>query len=110
MERKKPGPVKGSHHYTAEERSKAVRIVRSSPGRTIREIAADLGINDKTLNGWVVAARNAEVDPDGSMSDTARRRIRQLEEENARLRKDLDFERKAGAFIRSSSRWRSDSR
>lgn len=62
-------------------------------------VAAKLGINDKTLNEWVVNARNAEIDPAGTMSDAAKRRIRELEAENARLKKDLEFEKKVGTFI-----------
>ena len=84
--------------FTPAEREEAVRIVRSSKGRSIREIAAELGINDKTLNQWVVTARNAEIDPDGSMSDVAKQRIRELEKRVASLEKDLEFEKKARAF------------
>lgn len=84
--------------YTPQERAAAVRLVRSSR-EPVTVVAAKLGINDKTLNEWVVAARNAEIDPDGTMSEVAKRRIRELEAEVARLRKDLEFEKKAGAFI-----------
>lgn len=87
----------------------AVRIVRESPGRTVREIAADLGLKEATLYSWVVRARDAQIDPDGSMSDATKQRIRELEKENAHLRRDLDFERKAKAFIRQSSHRRNDS-
>lgn len=93
-----------------QERAEAVRIVLASTGRSIVEIAGDLGINDKTLNRWVVHARNAQIDPEGSMSDAAKRRIRELEAENARLKKDLEFEKKAGAFIRQASLRRNGSR
>ena len=90
--------------YSAEERASAVRIVFEAQGsRTILQIAEDLGINAKTLNKWVVNARNSLIDPGGSMSDFAKRRIRLLEADNARLRKDLEFEKKAGAFIRAVS-------
>lgn len=88
----------------------AVRIVRESPGRSIREIAGDLGLKPPTLEGWVRRARLAQIDPDGSMSDAARQRISELEKENARLQRDLDFERKAKAFIRQNSHRRNDSR
>ena len=88
----------------------AVRVVRESPGRTIRDIAADLGLKEDTLSAWVRRAREAQIDPDGSMSDAAKRRIQELERENARLQRDLDFERKARAFIRQISHRRSDSR
>ncbi|MFK4763136.1 transposase [Microbacterium sp. ZW T5_45] len=101
-ERGKRPPIRRVQ-YTPAERAEAVRIVRSSKGRTILEIAADLGINDRTLNMWVVAARNAQIDPDGSMSDTAKRRIRELENQVARLEKDLEFEKKARAFTQSIS-------
>jgi transposase-like protein len=110
MEQKGRGVRGPGSHYSPEERAAAVQIVRESPSKSIREIAAELRINDKTLNGWVVAARNAQIDPAGSMPDTARRRIRELEAENARLRKDLDFERKAQAFIRAISLRRNGSR
>ena len=63
------------------------------------QVAAELGISDKTLNEWVLNARNREIDPTGSLSDAAKRRIRELEAENARLKKDLEFEKKADAFI-----------
>lgn len=101
--------MRGSH-YLPEERAAAVAIVRESPSKSIREVAAELKINEKTLSKWVIAARNAQMDPDGSMSDAARRRIRELEAENARLRKDLDFERKARAFVRTISLRRNGSR
>lgn len=96
--------------YSPEERMSAVRVVRESPGRTLRDVAEDLGVKEDTLGAWVRRARMAQIDPDGSMSDAARRRIGELERENARLRRDLDFERKAKAFIRQSSHRRNDSR
>ncbi|MGF3055995.1 transposase [Microbacterium sp. YY-01] len=96
--------------YPVEVRMAAVQIVRESPGRTIRSIAADLGLKEDTLARWVRRARDAQIDPDGSMSDAAKQRIRELERENARLRRDLDFERKAKAFIRQNLHRRSDSR
>jgi transposase len=93
----------GRHRFTPAERAEAVRIVRSSRGRTVVEIAAELGINDKTLNQWVVQARNADIDPEGAMSDAAKRRIRALEDQVAQLEKDLEFEKKARAFTQAIS-------
>lgn len=96
--------------YSPEERVEAVRIVRASKGRSVRSIARDLGVPYPTLNRWVVTAREIELDPSGTMTDAARKRLRRLEAENARLRRDLDFERKARAFVQEISRRRSDSR
>ena len=98
MKKREAGRVAGQQ-YSPEQRARAVAIVRSSPGRTVREIAADLKINDKTLNEWVVKARRRELDPDGSMSDAARRRIEKLEAENTLLRREVEFQKKARAFI-----------
>ena len=85
--------------FSVEERAKAVEIVRSSPHRTIKEIAFDLQINDKTLNEWVVKARRRRLDPDGSMSEAAKRRMEKLEAENALLRREIEFQKKARALI-----------
>lgn len=98
------------HRFTPAERAEAVRIVESSRGRSIVKIAADLGLNAKTLNKWVVAARNAKIDPGGSMSDAAKRRIRELEKDVARLEKDLEFEKKARAFTQRISLRRRNSK
>lgn len=104
MESKGKDPRGGERYrFTPAERAEAVRIVESSRGRTIVQIAADLGLNAKTLNQWVVAARNAKIDPEGSMTDAAKRRIRELEKDVARLEKDLDFEKKARAFTQAIS-------
>jgi len=42
-------------NYTDEFRRQAVDLYRSSPGATLRGIAADLGISRHTLNEWVRA-------------------------------------------------------
>jgi hypothetical protein len=42
------------HRYSAQERETAVRLVRES-GRTSRDVAQELGINSRTLAGWVRA-------------------------------------------------------
>lgn len=109
MTKRKAGRVAGQK-YTSEQRAQAVEIVMSSPHRTIREVAADLGINDKTLNEWVVTARRRRLDPDGTMSEAARRRIDEVEAENTRLRKELEFQKKAAAFISQLRASRNDSR
>jgi transposase-like protein len=99
-----------ARQYSPDERAEAVRIVRASKGRSVRSVAFDLGIPAPTLHRWVATAREIELDPAGTMTDAARKRLRQLEEENARLRKDLEYEKKARAFIQEISRRRNDSR
>jgi transposase len=51
----------GRKNYTEEFRRQAVDLYRSTPGATLRGIAADLGISRHTLQVWVHA-----LDPDPS--------------------------------------------
>lgn len=95
--------------WTAHERSEAVRIFRASRGRSMRAVAEDLGVPFPTFYRWVITAHEIDIDPSGTMTDAARKKIRQLEEENARLRRDLEFQEKARAFIQEISRRRDDS-
>lgn len=108
--RENPRARRSGEHYSAEERSAAVQLVRASRGRTIREVAAELGIAHQTLYRWVAHARDVEIDPAGTMSDAARRRVRELEAENERLRRELDFQAKAQAFMRQISTRRNGSK
>lgn len=100
MVKKREAGAASRKRFTPEERVAAVELVRSSR-RSVRQVAAELGMSDKTLNQWVIEARNAAIDPSGSMSAAARRRIRELEAEVARLERDLEFEKKARALIRN---------
>ena len=88
---------------SVEFRHRAVERVRLS-GLSIVKVAAELDVDPKTLWKWVNSARLAQIDPDGSLPVGAAKRIRDLERENALLRRDLEFEKKAGAFFRELDR------
>jgi len=45
------------NRYTAEFKRGAVALVNSSPGRTVNEIARELGVSPQGLRGWVKQAR-----------------------------------------------------
>jgi len=89
--------------YSEEFREDAVRRVAES-GKSIVKVAAELGVKHRTLWVWVNNARLARIDPAGELSAQARHRIRDLEKENARLKRDLEFEKKVGAFFRELDR------
>lgn len=93
---------------TAEFRAEMVRLTGES-GKPITVMAKELGIDHRTLWTWVDKARLKTIDPDGQMPAEARRRIRALEQQNARLARDLAFEKKAGAFFRELDRDENDS-
>lgn len=86
-------------HRPAQERAEVVRLVEES-GRPITHVAAELGIDHRTVWQWVNNARLAAIDPGGELSLEQRNRIRDLEKKVALLERDLAFEKKAGAFFR----------
>jgi len=77
--------------YPAEFRNRAVALVRS--GKTITDIAADLGISAGALHGWVRQDRIDRGELPGSTTSEnielsrARKRIRELETEIEILRR-----------------------
>ncbi|KOG54592.1 transposase [Streptomyces virginiae] len=88
----------------------AVALYQSRPGATIKQIAADPGINAETLRNWIRAAgasrprgRGAGVPAEPSAPleaelAAARMKIRELEEEREILRK-------AAKYFAGETRW-----
>lgn len=68
--------------FDPEFREGAVRIVTET-GKTIAEVAEDLGINETTLASWVSRARRAGAAPVGGSDELER-----LRRENAQLKRD----------------------
>jgi len=67
-------------NYPPQFKADAVALYQSRPDATIRQIAADLGINPETLRNWV------------------RQKVRELEEEREILRK-------AAKYFAGETRW-----
>ena len=84
--------------YTQEYKDEAVELVISS-GRPIAEIARDLGINEGTLANWVNTARKSGKVKEKPLDTDERARLRELEEENRRLKMERDFLKKAAAWF-----------
>ena len=96
-------------HFSAEFRRDAVARVLGSD-RHVTTVAEELGMDHRTLWHWVNQAKLAAIDPDGTLTPAARKQIRDLEKENARLRMELDFQKKASAFFRELDQRGNDSR
>lgn len=84
--------------YTQEYKDEAVELVISS-GRPIAEIARDLGINEGTLGNWVNTAKRSGKLKEKPLDTDERTELRELREENRRLKMERDFLKKAAAWF-----------
>jgi transposase len=83
--------------YPPEFRAEAVRLVRTS-GKTLKEIAADLGVSTESLRKWV---RQADIDAGrrGGLTTAEREELQRLRRENRLLREEREILKKAAAFF-----------
>jgi len=82
--------------FSDEFKRDAVEIVHSS-GKSIAQVARELGIYDSTLGSWV---KQDEIDRgvrDG-VSTSEREEVTELRRENARLRMERELLKRAVAF------------
>ena len=91
---------KSRRKYSAEFKHEAVRLTQE-PGRTVTEVAANLGINPGVLQRW-----KSQVKADGPNVFPGHGRVKASDEELVRLRKELarvqqerDILKKAVAFF-----------
>jgi transposase len=90
--------------YPEQFRRDAVELVGSSPGRPLREIGRELGVNHETLRGWVNAAKRGEQNPpgrgdDGGLSAGERDELRRLRSKVAELELEKEILRKAAQYF-----------
>ncbi len=88
--------------YTQEYKAEAVELVVSS-GRPVAEIARDLGLNEGTLGNWVNTAKKIGDIKSKPLSVDERAHMKELEEENRKLRMERDFLKKAAAWFASQN-------
>lgn len=86
--------------FTKEFRREAVRLSRES-GRSVREIAEDLGVGMSTLSKW--RSVDAGEDPTPQHDDINKELVR-LRRENEILRQERDLLKKATAFFAAETK------
>jgi transposase len=76
----------------------AVRIVRESPGKSVAQVARELGINEGTLGNWVNLDRRRRESGNGAVSEDERAELVRLRRENAELRMQRDVLKRSVAL------------
>ncbi len=95
--------------YTEEFKQTAVRLAQR-PGVPVEEVARELGVASWTLRRWMkesagTSRKRPKAEPVSGLVESdapdgdLRRRVRQLEAENRRLRMERDILKKAAAYF-----------
>jgi transposase len=85
--------------YPEEFRRDAVALVKSSPERTVAEIARELGVNHETLRQWVKAADKEQARAAAGLGPAELEELKRLRKENAELRVEKEILRKAAQYF-----------
>ena len=88
--------------FTPEFKAEAVELLINS-GKPIAEIARDLGISDGTLGNWVKTAKKRGDVKERPLEIDERARLKELEEENRRLKMEREILKKAAAWFAKES-------
>lgn len=85
--------------YTKEFKQEAVLLVKKS-GKTVGEVAEDLGINRTVLSRWV---KQYDIDvgmgPPGAWTTAEKEENRRLKRELRQVKMERDFLKKAATFF-----------
>ena len=87
--------------YAPEFKTEAVRLYQQS-GKSLQEIASDLGVSTNSLRDWVRRAETGST-PDSkgrmALSQNEREELKRLQRENRILREEREILKKAAAFF-----------
>ena len=102
MENQEKPAKRPRRKFSDEFKRDAVEIVNSS-GKSIAQVARELGIYDSTLGSWVKQDEINRGVRDG-VSTSDREEVTELRRENARLRMERELLKRAVAFwVRESN-------
>jgi transposase len=97
-------PRRKKRRFSAEFKAEAVRLLRQRQGQgmSAAEVARELDIGPGLLHQWVNQGR--DVDSRSDRGETLEEEVRRLRRENATLREERAFAKKAAAFFAMESR------
>ena len=111
-------PRMARKNYTDEFRRRAVDLYESTPGATLKGIAADLGVSRGSLKEWVdklgsrTTTAGAPTAAPAGRPESQAARIARLEAENAALRteqaklaEERDILRQAAKYFAGETNW-----
>lgn len=83
--------------YSKEFKEKAVQLVGES-GKTITEVAKDLGVSSESLRNWVRKHEIEEGKREG-LKENEKEELKNLRKENRILREEREILKKAATFF-----------
>ena len=83
--------------YTAEFREQAVAMVNN--GRSVPEVAEELGLIAQTLRNWLQAAQRGRLNEKAKKVTEEQMELSRLRAENARLKMENEILKKATAYF-----------
>ena len=89
--------------YTPEYRESAVALVIDD-GRTIVDVAKNIGVSPAALGKWVQKARKTEEEEPKLLDINEREELRQLRQEVRDLKMQLDFAKKVATWFAKDPR------
>jgi transposase len=84
--------------YTPKYRQDAAHLVIDT-GRTVAAVSREIGGGEQLLGRWVAIERSRMDDPPEAVDVNERAELERLRRENAELRMDREFLKKAAAFF-----------
>lgn len=98
-------PRRKYRRFSADFKAEALRLLeqRLAQGITAADVARELGIVPSLLTAWAQRAR-AAGEARSTRGETLEEEVRRLRRENATLREERAFAKKAAAFFAMESR------
>jgi transposase-like protein len=95
--------IKHGRRYDKQFKADAVGLVRS--GRTVVEVARDLGVSTWSLRYWIKRAEQGALSESKKLAAETpeQRELRRLKQENDYLRRQRDILKKALAIVSDSN-------